>query len=72
MKSLKVVLAAVFGFMLGAALFHTPPVKGQGAAKIVEMTMRDLKRAGQISGPPIGISCLPEGQQGTVCYVLTQ
>jgi hypothetical protein len=70
MKSLNVALAATLGFALGASLFHTPVVKAQGGAR-VQSIMPGISNQ-RITGTPVGISCLPEGQQGTVCYVLTQ
>jgi hypothetical protein len=69
MKYLRAVLAAVLGFALGAALFHTSTVRAQGGAKIQSVQPGLGTR---ISGTAVGISCLPEGAQGTVCYVLTQ
>jgi hypothetical protein len=71
MKSLRVALAAVLGFALGATLFHTPTVRAQGGARI-QSVQPGLVQPRGLSGTPIAISCLPEGQQGTVCYVLTQ
>jgi hypothetical protein len=68
MKSLKLVLAAVLGFFLGAVLFRTPTVKAQGGIK-VQSIMPGI--ATRITGTPVGISCL-EGPQGTICYILTQ
>jgi len=70
MKSLRLVLVAVFGFALGAALFHAPTVKAQGRVR-VEIYHEGIM-APPISGTPVGISCLEKGQQGTVCYILTQ
>ena len=70
MKSLRLALVAVFGFVLGALLFHTPTVKAQGGAKV--QSIQPGMGSTHISGTPIGISCVPEGTQGTLCYVLTQ
>jgi hypothetical protein len=70
MRSFSWVAAVLVGFTLGAVLFHTPTVKAQGKATVQSFTpgMGFQK----ITGTPIGISCLNEGQQGAVCYILTQ
>jgi hypothetical protein len=70
MKSLRVALAAVLGFALGTALFHTPTVKAQGAR--VQSVIPGI--GGQrITGTPIALSCVTSGgAEGVNCYVLTQ
>ncbi len=66
MKTLRLMLAVVFGFVLGAALFHTPAVKAQGRAKVQEVSP-----GGSVSGTPVSISCLPPRVGLTPdCYVL--
>jgi hypothetical protein len=70
MKSLRVVLAAVFGFAVGAVLFHTSTVKAQSGAKV--QSVQPGMAYQKITGTPVAMSCLGQGQQGVVCYVLTQ
>jgi len=66
MRYLKLILAAMFGFVLGATLFHTPIVKAQGRAKVMEVSPGSA-----VSGSPAGISCLPPRTGLTPdCYVV--
>lgn len=68
MKYLKLGLAAVFGFVLGAALFYTPATT---TVKVIAFLPGVAFQ--RISGTPVGISCLDEREsQGVVCYVMTR
>ena len=68
MKYLKLTLVALFGFVLGAALFYTPSTT---MVKVIAFLPGVPFQ--HISGTPAGISCLDEREgQGVVCYVLTR
>jgi len=82
MNFLKIGLAALFGFVLGAILFHTPTARAAAQATthvfIVPVWMPDAKtpQPSDLSGARIaGISCvpkpLPNAPDATVCYVAT-
>jgi len=70
MESLRLVAAILMGFALGAMLFHAPTVRAQAGAKI--QSIQPGMTYQRITGTPVGISCLPAGQAGVLCYVLTQ
>ena len=85
MKSLKLTLVALFGFVLGAVLFHTSTVGAQGNASGA-VTIRGGKMTVFNEGPKtwtggyvetkgaqvVGFSCMANGDGAPECYVATR
>jgi hypothetical protein len=81
MKSLNLVLAAVFGFTFGAALFHAPAMKAQGTGVAVSIYGDKLTAfteglhtwtGGYIQtkgAQVVGFSCVKDNDDKLECFV---
>jgi len=76
MNILKVLLAGVLGFVLGAAMFRVPTVRAQarsgGMVYEVPGTPSPVGSAVISPGTPVALSCVVQpGEDNATCYVLT-
>lgn len=76
MNFVKLFLAALAGFLLGAAIFHAPVVRAQGETQghvyQVSGTPTTMGSLPVGRGTPISLSCVAgTGYNGVTCFVLT-
>jgi hypothetical protein len=69
MSFLKICLAALLGFLIGAAVYHPKPVKASGSPRIwhVQVSGDSAAIPGAAYGQMVALSCT-----GSDCYVLMQ
>jgi hypothetical protein len=74
MNILKVFLAGVLGFVLGAAMFRVPTVRAQArsGAMVYEVPGTPSTMGSAVTGTPVALSCVVQpGEDNATCYVLT-
>jgi hypothetical protein len=70
---MKIFLAAVVGFILGAMLFRTPAAKAQVGAGVNVKLANDLNGNNSVLGSRVvGFSCVSKGPGSNDCYIATQ
>jgi hypothetical protein len=70
---MKMLLAGLAGFILGAMLFHSSAVKAQGGGGVNVMRARTTNGYNSVLGSRVvGFSCASDGTGNADCYIATQ
>ena len=74
MNALKLFLAGLLGFLIGAAVFHTPVAKAAQSRvlSITPIENPDMpQNVAATSVAVVGFSCIPDTSGHGVCYILS-